>query len=292
MWVGVRLVELCQFAERRPISCCVAGSPQRIPVTSRFETPAQCVAQRTQEQRKQRYHKQDHGERVNRNLAVIECAVMYLNPADQDPIAKKETGGAVNQSEEHELHNVMIYVMPDFVREHDFDFVGRERQPAPTHRLPCCSDFRVSAFALCFRSAFAPGINVVSASELAGEMGPIEFHAHARAVTGRAGLFPSRYQSDEVDRADGPLAHHRNARLRAAWLRVADNLIKCNAHYRGKNQLWIGANARRIGLEASRKTGRKNRLTSLESPITSLLLLSKTAFQAAVPCEINQRLER
>jgi len=69
-------------------------------------------------------------------------------------------------------------------------------------------------------------------------MGPIEHYAHAKAVTGRAGLFPSRYQSDEVDRADGPLARLRNARLRAAWMRVADNLIKCNAHYRGKFQLW------------------------------------------------------
>lgn len=83
-----------------------------------------------------------------------------------------------------------------------------------------------------------PGINVISAAELAGEMGPIEHYAHARAVTGRAGLFPSRYQSDQVDRADGPLARMRNARLRAAWMRVADNLIKCNAHYRGKFQLW------------------------------------------------------
>jgi transposase len=83
-----------------------------------------------------------------------------------------------------------------------------------------------------------PGINVVSAAELAGEMGPIEHYAHARAVTGRAGLFPSRYQSDQVDRADGPLARLRNARLRAAWMRVADNLIKCNAHYRGKFQFW------------------------------------------------------
>ena len=27
-------------------------------------------------------------------------------------------------------------------------------------------------------------------------------------------------------------------RLRAAWMRVADNLIKCNAHYRGRFQLW------------------------------------------------------
>jgi len=83
-----------------------------------------------------------------------------------------------------------------------------------------------------------PGINVISAGELAGEMGPIEHYAHAKAITGRAGLFPSRYQSDQVDRADGPLAHHRNARLRAAWLRVADNLIKCNAHFHGKFELW------------------------------------------------------
>jgi len=61
-----------------------------------------------------------------------------------------------------------------------------------------------------------PGIHVVSASELAGEMGPIEHDAHAKAISGRAGLFPSRYQSDEVDRADRPLARFRNARLRAA----------------------------------------------------------------------------
>lgn len=83
-----------------------------------------------------------------------------------------------------------------------------------------------------------PGINVVSAADLAAETGPIEHYAHARAITGRAGLFPSRYQSDEVDRADGSLARFRNARLRAAWLRVADNLIKCNAHFHGKFELW------------------------------------------------------
>jgi transposase len=83
-----------------------------------------------------------------------------------------------------------------------------------------------------------PGINVVSASDVAGEMGPIEHYAHAKAISGRAGLFPSRYQSDEVDRADGPLARFRNARLRAAWMRLADCLIKHNAHYRGKAELW------------------------------------------------------
>jgi transposase len=103
-----------------------------------------------------------------------------------------------------------------------------------------------------------PGINIVSASELAGEMGPIENYAHSRAITGRAGLFPSRYQSDGVDRTDGPLAHLRNARLRAAWLRVADNLIKCNEHFRGKFQLWKqrGVDARDIRCRVANRVAR------------------------------------
>jgi transposase len=49
------------------------------------------------------------------------------------------------------------------------------------------------------------GINVVSAARLAGEAGPIEHYASAAAINGRAGLYPSRYQSDEVDHADGAL---------------------------------------------------------------------------------------
>lgn len=103
-----------------------------------------------------------------------------------------------------------------------------------------------------------PGIGVLSAADLAGEMGPIEHYAHAKAVTGRAGLFPSRYQSDAVDRADGPLARHRNARLRAAWLRVADNLIKCNAYFRGKFQLWKqrGVDARDIRCRVANRAAR------------------------------------
>lgn len=103
-----------------------------------------------------------------------------------------------------------------------------------------------------------PGIHVVSGSELAGEMGPIEHYAHAKAITGRAGLFPSRYQSDQVDRANGPLARFRNARLRAAWMRIADNLIKCNAHYRGKFQLWKqqGVDARDIRCRVANRATR------------------------------------
>jgi transposase len=82
-----------------------------------------------------------------------------------------------------------------------------------------------------------PGINVVSAAEVAGETGPIEHYASAKAITGRAGLFPSRYQSDGVDRG-GNLSRFRNAKMRAAWLLVADNLIKCNEYWRGKYQYW------------------------------------------------------
>jgi len=82
------------------------------------------------------------------------------------------------------------------------------------------------------------GINVVSAARLAGEAGPIEHYASARAINGRAGLYPSRYQSDEVDRADGSLVRQCNRQLRGAAMLVAENLIKCHPHYRGLSALW------------------------------------------------------
>ena len=82
-----------------------------------------------------------------------------------------------------------------------------------------------------------PGINVISAAELAAETGPIENYASAKAITGRAGLFPSRYQSDGVDRG-GNLSRFRNGRMRAAWMLAAENLLKCNAYWSGKFHLW------------------------------------------------------
>jgi len=83
-----------------------------------------------------------------------------------------------------------------------------------------------------------PGVNVVSAADFAGEMGPIEHYANSRAITGRAGLRPSRYQSDQVDRPNGPLVRCCNRKLRAAILRVADNLIKCNHHFNVLAHTW------------------------------------------------------
>jgi len=83
-----------------------------------------------------------------------------------------------------------------------------------------------------------PGINVVSAADFAGEMGPVEHYANAKAITGRAGLRPSRYQSDQVDKANGPLVRICNHALRAAILGIADNLIVCNHHFQALVTQW------------------------------------------------------
>jgi transposase len=83
-----------------------------------------------------------------------------------------------------------------------------------------------------------PGINVVSAADFAGEAGPIEHYANAKALSGRAGLRPSRYQSDQVDKSNGPLVRAGNRSLRAAILGIADNLIVCNHHFQALATLW------------------------------------------------------
>jgi hypothetical protein len=86
-----------------------------------------------------------------------------------------------------------------------------------------------------------PGINVVSAADYAGEMGPMPNYANHRCITGRAGLRPCRYQSDQVDRANGPLVHNCNRKLRAAILGIADNLICCNHHFNVLHHHWKAA---------------------------------------------------
>jgi transposase len=86
-----------------------------------------------------------------------------------------------------------------------------------------------------------PGINVVSAADFAGEMGPIGNYANARCITGRAGLCPSRHQSDQVDLRNGPLRRCANRKLRAAILGIADNLILCNHHFNALAVRWRAA---------------------------------------------------
>jgi len=82
-----------------------------------------------------------------------------------------------------------------------------------------------------------PGINVVSAAELAGEMGPMARYANSNAITGRAGLYPSRHQSDQTDNDSGSIVRQANRRLRCVLMRIADNLA-CHCHYyRGQADL-------------------------------------------------------
>jgi transposase len=83
-----------------------------------------------------------------------------------------------------------------------------------------------------------PGINVVTVADLAGELGPIEFYREANAITGRAGLRPSRYQSDQVDCPNGPLPRRGNRRLRAVLLQTADNLAQSNRYFRARAEQW------------------------------------------------------
>jgi transposase len=103
-----------------------------------------------------------------------------------------------------------------------------------------------------------PGINVVSAAEYAGEAGPIEHYATAKAINGRAGLRPSRYQSDQVDRANGPLVRLCNHALRAAILTIADNLILCNYHFQHLATLWAsqGKDSRDTRVKVGMRFGR------------------------------------
>ena len=81
------------------------------------------------------------------------------------------------------------------------------------------------------------GINVVSAASLAGEAGPIKHYVSPRAINGRAGLYPSRYQSDQVD-CQGGLARVANCSLRAACMMMAETSIKCHPYYRGLSAYW------------------------------------------------------
>jgi transposase len=108
------------------------------------------------------------------------------------------------------------------------------------------------------RLLMIPGINVVTAADLAGELGPLNLYANANAITGRAGLMPSRYQSDQVDRANGPLVRRGNRRLRAVLMQTADNLVQCNAYFRVRAQTWLraGKDARWIRVKVAKALSR------------------------------------
>jgi transposase len=86
-----------------------------------------------------------------------------------------------------------------------------------------------------------PGINVVSVADLAGELGPMALYLNANAITGRAGLMPTRYQSDQVDCANGPLRRRGKRRLRAVLMQTADNLVPSNHSCQARAEQWTRA---------------------------------------------------
>jgi transposase len=102
-----------------------------------------------------------------------------------------------------------------------------------------------------------PGINVVSAAEFAGEMGPIANTPSDSAITGRAGLYPSRYQSDRVDHT-GPLVSRANRSLRYVLLLIAQNLLRCNEHFHALGQAWrrSGVDWRVVVVRAAKRFSR------------------------------------
>lgn len=102
-----------------------------------------------------------------------------------------------------------------------------------------------------------PGICVVSAGELAGEMGPITHYANAKCITGRAGLFPSRYQSADVDRS-GSLVRCSNRNLRAILMMIAANLVLWNHHFRALAERWktLGMDARHTKVRVASRFAR------------------------------------
>lgn len=100
-----------------------------------------------------------------------------------------------------------------------------------------------------------PGINIVSIADLAGEMGPSKLYRDPNAITGRAGLMPARYQSDQVD-CQGPLRRSGNHRLRAALLQIADNLMRHNHHFGARAESWKGKDARWIRVKLAKKFSR------------------------------------
>jgi transposase len=103
-----------------------------------------------------------------------------------------------------------------------------------------------------------PGINIVTCADLAGELGPIANYANANGITGRAGLMPTRYQSDQVDHANGPLSRRGNRRLRAVLMQTADNLIQSNHSFQARANLWrrAGKDARWIRVKIAKMFSR------------------------------------
>jgi transposase len=154
--------------------------------------------------------------------------VRYQTPMIQRILEWAATAAAPDQAAAQ--HRAIVLALNDDRTRKNQEILGLERQIAA--RLVHTPYILLLSF---------PGINIVSAADYAGEMGPMDHYANPRCITGRAGLRPCRYQSDEVDRANGPLVRNCNRKLRAAILGIADNLICCNRHFNVLGHHWKAA---------------------------------------------------
>ncbi len=85
----------------------------------------------------------------------------------------------------------------------------------------------------CVRLLAFPGINVITASDYGAELGPITNYANSKSIAGRAGLYPSRFQSSNTDCPNGHMVVRRNRQLRAALIRAARCLNCSNQYFMG-----------------------------------------------------------
>ncbi len=190
-------------------------------IATRCDSPAQLL-----KHGKNRLHRYLHKHKVRHQLRTIDKVLAWAAQAVDDPIQDGPMHHAI-WTDLHELYQL-------FQRQIN----GLERQLA--------GDVVQTPYV---RLMAIPGINVISAAELAAEMGPIWGYANANAITGRAGLFPSRHQSDQTDLACGSLIRNANRRLRCVLMRVADNLACHCAYYRGQAEV---DKARGVDKRASR----------------------------------------
>jgi hypothetical protein len=119
-----------------------------------------------------------------------------------------------------------------------------------------------------------PGLNVASVCGYASELGPIENYIGPKQITGRAGLFPCRYQSAETDHAGGPLARGHNTRLRDGILEAARCLLQCNPYFK----TWRDRPRQKDWTEARLQVAVGNRFVR----ISNMMLRGKMVF--AHPC--------
>ena len=73
-------------------------------------------------------------------------------------------------------------------------------------------------------------VNVPSAAEYLGEVGPLEQAGSAKKIIARAGLNPSRFQTSEYEREDNPITKRGSNPLRNICLIISQNLMAVNSY--------------------------------------------------------------